>query len=102
MSDDGEKLQNIFNRVIVGDCYIPHGSHFMCWALMEANNAFLINNEAYLFARQKIKEYLKEFPALHLALLANNLPSTCNYRLDIYKDWKNRPQLNFHAEQVNV
>ena len=102
MSDDGEKLQNIFNRVIVGDYYTPNDCYLMCWALTEAKNDFLIEEEEYLFARQKIKEYLKDFATLQSALLTNNIPWTYNCRLDIYKDWKNRPQLNFHAEQVNV
>ena len=67
----------------------PH----MCFALISLEYSGQITPDEHYQAVMEIEKYLTDWGYLEEALVSNDLPSSFQDRLAIYKDWENRPKL---------
>lgn len=85
-------VQAIFNKVIVSGQY-EEATWFMCSALAPCLRSNIINQAEFLAAKGEIEHYLGEYHTLGRALKQSHLPYSPKDKLEIYKDWANRPKL---------
>ena len=87
-------VQQIFNIVIHHGLYTTS----MCLPLWQAKNRLLITESEYQKAVKAIRNYMKKLDKdadcdrtfLREVLKQKGLPSSCEDRLKIYRDWKNK------------
>ncbi len=85
-------VQDVFNKVI-GEFYAEDKEVLMCKALDNARKIGKLDAVEYCVAKQDIKDYLKAFGSLGGMLMHASKPYDFNFRLEIYKDWNNRPEI---------
>jgi hypothetical protein len=103
-------MQEILNVVIesgvyrplpTNDFYIPfhmvgYGSYYMCDCVDHCYQILkLISEDEHTLVIDNIRKYIDYRFSLEGVLYKNNLPSSFESRLVIYKDWDNRPKLKF-------
>lgn len=94
-------IQEIFDTVIAKGFYGPD-SHdcsltrtpYMCHALLyAAEEQEVITAAESAFAIQAVKDYLKDYTTLVVALTCSMLPHGMEDCQNIYQNWSSRPQL---------
>lgn len=94
------RIQKVLNVVIANNIY-PQKDDYMCNALKTACKTHKISEADYLLVRSSIVAYVRELfsgtgiwgTTLRSGLYTRGLPCNSEVRLDIYKDWANRPRL---------
>ena len=86
-------VQAIFDKVIASGRYSEGVTTFMCPALSLCLRSDILTHEEVLIAKNEIDSYLGGYHTLGRALEQNDLPYLPKDRLEIYKDWENRPKL---------
>lgn len=86
-------VQAIFDKVIASGRYAEGITTFMCTALTLCLNHKILEHAEVLIAKNEIDSYLGGYHTLGRALDDNGLPCNPKDRLEIYKDWANRPKL---------
>lgn len=111
MSYNEKVVQQIFNAVIAAGYYSEHEVYdageisaygpgdkrdFMCGALRIALHFGVISAGKYVLAKKAVSLYMDQSDRAYLesALKEAGMPSSFEYRLALYKDWANRPNLN--------
>ena len=90
-------IQQIFNTVIDQGFY--SSTSFMCTALFEARSLYAITASELQKANRAIHNYMRKMNkdidcnhvSLKYVLSQRGLPCSDKDRLEIYRDWKNRP-----------
>lgn len=83
-------VQEIFNKVIE-EGYYSYRVMLMCPALGAARRDKVITQEEWQLAIDEIKAYLKGYGSLGGKLMNMKLPYKFEHRMEIYKNWSERP-----------
>lgn len=94
--NNNQKVQAIFNKIIEAKLYPYQGtrnqsSSWMCLALTAALVQRVITKKEYITATADIQDYLGSHESLNSFLLSKGLPYGTAIKLNIYKNWQNRP-----------
>ena len=97
-----ERLQEIFNLMIETGLYDPRpkkdsSKRFMCNAINTSIELGVLSDEEASMAVRAIDDYLGIYGTMKQALLNNH---SDKQPMDIYRDWANRPKLNWIIHNI--